>query len=344
MKTFESNVSCKSFVEDTLIARLKSGAFSLLRKVSVVEPPFIVLPLTVEPTKPRLCHDARYLNLWMHDMPFSLDRLVDLPRYVSKDTYQTVLDDKSGYDHILLSEDSRSYFGIQWGGWYFTYNTLPFGWKISPFVYQTTGLLASYFFRASGIPCLLYIDDRHNGELQVALDKGKYATLNSADDRHLAVARSAIFLVTRLGYFLGLQKSIFFPSKVVPYLGFLANSSREVFCLKPKRKEKFLDLVRGILKNYKVTVKTLQRLVGKCVSFSLAVPAAQLFTRQMIAAIAGGRLTPRRLIAIKGELREEISHWLFWRIGILRCHGGMNIMYACLLLLMLLPQAGVLFC
>ena len=58
----------------------------------MVDPPFIVLPLTVEPTKPRLCHDARYLNLWMRDMPFSLDKLIDLPRYVGKDTYQTVLD------------------------------------------------------------------------------------------------------------------------------------------------------------------------------------------------------------------------------------------------------------
>ena len=187
-----------------------------------------------------------------------LFRQVGRPIYVSKDTYQTVLDDKSGFDHILLSEDSRTYFGIQWGGWYFTNNTLPFGWKISPFVYHTTGLLASNFFRASGIPCLLYIDDRHNGELQVALDKGEYATLNSADDRHLAAAGSAIFLVAyhliRLSYFLGVQKSILFPSKVVPYLGFLADSSREVFCLKSKKKEKFLDLVRGILKNSKVTV------------------------------------------------------------------------------------------
>ena len=124
MKVFKNNVSCKpfvSFVEETLVARLKSGAISLLGRVGVVDPPFIVLPLTVEPTKPRLCHDARYLNLWMRDMPFSLDRLIDLPRYVGKDTYQTVLDDKSGYDHILLSEDSRTYFGIQWGGWYFTY-------------------------------------------------------------------------------------------------------------------------------------------------------------------------------------------------------------------------------
>ena len=66
--------------EDTLIARLKSGAISLLGKVGVVDPPLIVLPLTAEPTKPRLCHDARYLNKGMCDMPFSLDRFVQLPR------------------------------------------------------------------------------------------------------------------------------------------------------------------------------------------------------------------------------------------------------------------------
>ena len=53
------------------------------------DPPFIVPPLTVEPTKPKLCRDARYLNLLLRDMPFSLDSLVDLPRYVSKDTAPT---------------------------------------------------------------------------------------------------------------------------------------------------------------------------------------------------------------------------------------------------------------
>ena len=50
-------------VEDNLTAQLKSGAISLLGKVGVVDPLLIALPLSVEPTKPRLCHDARYLNL-----------------------------------------------------------------------------------------------------------------------------------------------------------------------------------------------------------------------------------------------------------------------------------------
>ena len=122
---FRNNTSCKpfaDFVRSTLLDRLTTGAISLKGKVGEVEPRYLVLPLTVEPTKLRLCHDARSLNLWMRDMPFKLD----LPRYVGRDTYQTILDDKSGYDHLLLSVESRTFFSIQWGGWYFIYSILPF--------------------------------------------------------------------------------------------------------------------------------------------------------------------------------------------------------------------------
>lgn len=62
--------------------RVAAGAFMLWGKVDVDDPPHLVLPLTVEPSKPRLCIDARFLNLWMRDMPFSLDKLADVPRYI----------------------------------------------------------------------------------------------------------------------------------------------------------------------------------------------------------------------------------------------------------------------
>ena len=55
------------------------------------------------------------------------------------------IDDKSGYDHVLLDEDSRQFFGFQWQGWYLVNATLPFGWKISPFVYQTIGMGVTSF-------------------------------------------------------------------------------------------------------------------------------------------------------------------------------------------------------
>ena len=142
-----------------------------------------------------------------------------------------------------MNEKSRVYFGIQFGGWYFLCNPLPFGWKISPYVYHTTGLLAAHVFRSLGIPCLLYIDDRHNGQLCTPLDKGEYATLKNKDEQYFAAAKSAIFLVCfyliRLGYFLGLSKSILIPQKVVPYLGFLADAQHQVFRLIPEKKKKF---------------------------------------------------------------------------------------------------------
>ena len=135
-----------------------------------------------------------------------------------------MLDDKSGYNYILLTDGSRTFFGIQWGGWYFTYESLPFGCKIASYVYHTTGLLATNLFRSIGIPCLLCIDDRHNGQLQVPLEQGEYGTLSTGDEGRFAAAKSAIFLVAfylvRMGYFLGLSKSILTPLKIVPYLVF----------------------------------------------------------------------------------------------------------------------------
>ena len=50
--------------------------------------------------------------------------------------------------------------------------------------------------------------------------------------------------------------------------------------------------------------------MGKCVFFSLAVPAARLFTREMSAAISI-RMRTLKPIAIQGALRDEIAHWLF---------------------------------
>lgn len=64
----------------------------------------------------------------------------------------------------------------------------------------------------------------------------------------------------------GLLKSILIPSKIAPYIRFLADSSREVFSLITEKKVKFIAFVREILGNSYVTVKILQRLAGKCVS------------------------------------------------------------------------------
>ena len=96
----------------------------------------------------------------MKDMPFKLDSVVHLPWYVGKDHYQSKLD-KSGYDHVLMCKDSHHLMGFQWGGWWFVNNVIPFGWKISPYVYQALGMVATQH-----ILCSQYIDNRILGNVR----------------------------------------------------------------------------------------------------------------------------------------------------------------------------------
>ena len=110
-----NHISCKpftSFISNTLMDRLRSGAISLLGKVGECTLPHLVLPLTVELSKPRLCNADRFLTLWIEDPPISLYSVQHLPKYVHKGFYQTVCDDKSGYDHIKLQPSSRTYLGF----------------------------------------------------------------------------------------------------------------------------------------------------------------------------------------------------------------------------------------
>ena len=92
----------------------------------------------------------------------------------------TKCDDKSGYDHVSLSPSSQTYVGFQWNGFWFVCTTLPFGWKISPYIYHTIGPVASRYLSARGIPCSLYIDDRLNGELLPSFFRHCQGFLNSS--------------------------------------------------------------------------------------------------------------------------------------------------------------------
>ena len=80
---FHNNKSCygfEPFISDTIMQCLSNGSLSLWGKVGLVDPPHLIMPITVEPSKPRMCHDERFLNLWIKDLPLTLDYISDLPR------------------------------------------------------------------------------------------------------------------------------------------------------------------------------------------------------------------------------------------------------------------------
>ena len=235
----------KEFVSSTLEDWVRAGAIKVIGKVGEVEPPWLIMPLTVEPSKPRLCHDGRFLNLWIKDSPFTLDTLADVPRIIQKDAFMTSIDHKSGYQHVRITEASQKYFGICWEGYYMVYCTLPFGFKASCFIYHTLASMVVSYGRDLGVPNLAYIDDSLNAQFV----HGTEGTLSHGGGLgELSAALKAVYmmcdLLGRLGYTLSLSKSVMVPTQFLRFLGMITDSKLGGFVL-PEDKKSLLCTVRN---------------------------------------------------------------------------------------------------
>ena len=255
------------------------------------------------------------LNLWIRNLPITLDYISNLPRYVAQNHFQSTMDDKSGYDHVKLSSNSRTYFDLEWNGWYFVYNTIPFGWKANAYLYHTIGMAATSYVRSLGVPCSQYMDDRHVGQLAPRPQSDKAATKWSDFEYADAATFICASILLPLGYFIGLSKSCLVPQQLITFLGFIVDLTLCAFLIPEVKKKKFADLPESILRRRSVSIKTLQRFAGKVTSFSIAVPSAQLHAREIYRAISG-HTQSSHLVKITGALREELEHWRFldtWR-------------------------------
>ena len=170
-----------------------------------------------------------------------------LPRYVEQNHYQSTIDDKSGYDHVKLSSTSRTYFGLEWKGWYFVFNTIPFGWKASAYLYHTIGMAATSYVGSLGVPCSRYIDDRHVGQLASRPQSNKTVTRWSDFEYADAATFICASVLVFLGYFIGLSKSCLVPQQLITFLGFIVDSTLCAFLIPEVKKKKLADLRESIL-------------------------------------------------------------------------------------------------
>ena len=296
---FRNHNSCETysqFIADTLMSRIENGSVKLLGEVGSCDLPKVIMPIVIEPSKLRMCHDERYINLWVKDCAFSLENLRHVPRLVSKNSKLFCTDEKSGYDHLRIREEDQTYFGIAFGGYVMVYTTLPFGFKASPYIYQTVGMVATSEVRSGGIGSIQYLDDR-----MYAVDDNVQAA---------PLVKRVVLLLTDLGYTLNLKKCVLIVSTCLLFLGFVVDSVLCTFFIPEDKKARFAALRDSILGATVVDLKTLQRFAGKCTSFLLMVPGAKLYTRCVNLAISQMSKNSRA-VEIKGQLKEELEHWRF---------------------------------
>ena len=90
----------------------------------------------------------------------------------------------------------------------------------------------------------------------------------------------------------------------------LVDTQAQAFSIPQDKRISFAELREGFLScKSSTSVKSLQRLMGKCSSFSLAFPGAKFYIREMAATI--GKTSRGCEATLTKNLRDEISFWRF---------------------------------
>ena len=265
-----------------------SGALICVGKVGEVAPPRVVLPLSVEMAKPRLIHDARFTNCWCESRPFGMDRVGSIPETFQRRSFFSSYDHKSGYHHWSFAKSAQCYYGMEAGGRYYVPACGIFGSNLIPEIYHCThAALLEFAARAFGIASKCYLDDAISGSMNGA--SGTEALRRSA-----AWSTEVLLWLNFLaGYTVSVKKSVLTPVQSICWLGIDIDSVLGTFSIPHQKKADFLALIDGGISSGKVSVRDLERIAGKGMSFMLAVgEAAKVFTREMfnvIASIGSGR-------------------------------------------------------
>ncbi len=185
-------------------------------------------------------------------------------------------------------------------------NTLPFGWKNSAYIYHSTNLQVTSYLRAWMIPNLIYIDDR-----LIEQYRGKKVQDLTTYQRSELSCYAACELLIRVGYCIGLDKSVLVPQMVLGFLGVLVDTWKQAFLLTAKRKQKFATLRDRVLSGSVTDLLLIQKLMGHCISFISIIPAAKLYTSSMARAVSQAVKAGNSDIVMDAALKEEIEHWKF---------------------------------
>ncbi|KAK6171810.1 hypothetical protein SNE40_018237 [Patella caerulea] len=84
------------------------------------------------------------------------------------------------------------------------------------------------------------------------------------------------------------------------------DSQKQAFLVPKEKLEKFAILRESILAKKSVSLKVLQRFMGKCISFMLAVPGARLYISDICIALSEHYRSGSFSIVITGTLKDEV--------------------------------------
>ena len=306
-KSFEGNN--KSAKLDMKFVRAEVSRLESLGCISrVTSQPYLVLPLSsVFSKKKRLVVDAsRALNPFLLDRKVKLQDLRDIPNVLKPGMVQAVDDLDSGYWHLAIVPEHRTYLGISikdertGNDIFFVWNVLFLGVKDAVYIFTLILKPVRAFLTSLGIPFLIYLDDAWMG--------------GSNHEECLKNRTTSREVLSAAGFVVSESKAIE-PSSRITFLGLEICSQQMKYYIPEKKIQRIINSADEILKSRKVELRKLASFVGFLQSCSRALgPVARLRLRSCYSWMAEKlEICPfyHFSYVFPDQVREEIMFWKF---------------------------------
>jgi hypothetical protein len=208
-------------------------------------------------------------------------------QYIIKDGYMFKFDLSSGYHHVSIHKDYQKYLGFSWKFKntvkYFMFCALPFGLSSAGHVFSKVLRPMVKYWRSQGHRIILYLHDGWGIE-------SNFNTCKAFADRVRQNLESA-------GFFINKDKSVWEPSRRVPWLGFIWDLNTFSLEIPLEKITRFKnDIILAMSELSVLTARRLAKITGKIISF---IPSygnkCGIMCRNMLMIIATSRYWDERI-------------------------------------------------
>lgn len=289
------NKTADSWVSQGFVRELDPAAAAQVKHAS---PTFVV-----HHPKERLVIDLSAKNDYMEDRPFAYDNLTRFSSQLLPGDHLVSWDISDAFLHVPLSPADQRRLCFRVGDRFFFPLTLPFGIKLSPFVFTKVLRPVVGALRRASLIVMAYMDD---------FGARPPGSRPATEAQATAARRWVLALFSRLGITVHPTKGAVVGTTALPLLGYILDTQRQLILLPPARLASLTTAARALsstacASSRRVSIKDLQRFIGKAVSCSLAVPAGRLFLQRLYAA-QRGHLHARTVKLTHGPLRD-LTWW-----------------------------------
>ena len=163
------------------------------------------------PSRPII--NLKFMNRYICDEHFTMLSYKEVLNYITPNSLVTLVDISKAYYHIKIHPDHKKYLTFVFNDQVLAYNSLPFGYKLAPFIFnRVLGSCLAYIRSKLNIIILQYLDD--------------IALIFQRESVEEAKSKTRMFVkeLEKFGWSINYTKSDFNPTNKFTYLGVHFNS------------------------------------------------------------------------------------------------------------------------